>query len=79
MFNTLLNVPPFAYLIFAFVALVLVIGWILVPFILMNTNAHLRRVLREQERTNALLETIRPSRRVEDRDIPSLRVEPRDR
>lgn len=79
MLNSLLALPPFFYLIFAFVALLLVIGWILVPFILMNTNAYLRRVLREQQRTNELLETMRPTRRVQDSEIPSLRVDPRDK
>ena len=79
MLDLLLKIPPFLYLIFAFVALILVIGWILVPFILMNTNAYLRRVLREQERTNALLEAMRPSRSAETNALPSMRVEPRDR
>ena len=79
MLDLLLKIPPFLYLIFAFVALILVIGWILVPFILMNTNAYLRRILREQERTNALLEATRPSRSPDTTAIPSVRVEPRDR
>ena len=41
--------------------------------------AHLRRVLREQQRTNELLEAMRPVRRVENSEIPSLRVDPRDK
>jgi hypothetical protein len=79
MLNSLLALPSFLYLVFAFVSLLLVIAWILVPFILMSTNAHLRRVLREQQRTNELLEAMRPVRRVENPEIPSLRVEPRDK
>jgi hypothetical protein len=79
MLNSLLALPPFLYLVFAFVALLLVVAWILLPVILMSTNAHLRRVLREQQRTNELLEAMRPVRRVESTDIPSLRVEPRDK
>ena len=79
MLNSLLALPPFLYLVFAFVALLLVIAWILLPLILMSTNAHLRRVLREQQRTNELLEGMRPVRRVENSEIPSLRVDPRDK
>ena len=64
MFNPLAGIPTIAWLIFAVVVVVLIIGWIILPFIMMNTNAYLRRVLREQERTNALLEAMRPARRV---------------
>jgi hypothetical protein len=79
MLNSLLALPPYLFLVFAFVALLLVIAWILLPLILMSTNAHLRRVLREQQRTNELLEAMRPVRRVQDSEIPSLRLEPRDK
>lgn len=79
MFNPLAGIPTIAWLIFAVVIVVLVIGWIILPFIMMNTNAYLRRVLREQERTNALLEAMRPQRRVEASDVPSVRVDPRDK
>ena len=44
---------------------------------MMNTNAYLRRVLREQERTNELLEAMRPARRIDF--VPSVRVDPRDK
>ena len=40
MLNSLLALPPFLYLVFAFVALLLVIAWILLPLILMSTNSH---------------------------------------
>ena len=79
MLNSLLTLPPYLFLVFAFVALLLVIAWILLPLILMSTNSHLRRVLREQQRTNELLEAMRPVRRVENPEIPSLRVDPRDK
>ena len=79
MFNPLAGIPTIAWLIFAVVIVVLIIGWIILPFIMMNTNAYLRRVLREQERTNALLEAMRPSRRIEGSDVPSIRVDPRDK
>ena len=76
MFNPLAGIPTIAWLIFA---VVLIIGWIILPFIMMNTNAYLRRVLREQERTNALLEAMRPARRIDSSDVPSVRVDPRDK
>lgn len=79
MFNPLAGIPTVAWLIFAVVIVVLVIGWIILPFIMMNTNAYLRRVLREQERTNALLEAMRPQRRIDSSDVPSVRVDPRDK
>ena len=79
MVNALVGIPTVAWLIFAVVLVVLVIGWIILPFIMMNTNAYLRRVLREQERTNALLESMRPPRRVAESDMPSIRVEPHDK
>ena len=79
MLNALVGIPTIAWLIVAVVLVVLVIGWIILPFIMMNTNAYLRRVLREQERTNALLEAMRPPRRVEGSDMPSIRVDPRDK
>lgn len=72
------NIPTFVYLIFGFIAVALVLGWILVPFILMNTNAYLRRLLREQERTNELLDALRVPRQA-GAGVPSVRVEPRDR
>ena len=75
----MLDIPRYVYLILGIVVVVLVIGWILIPFILMNTNAYLRRVWREQERTNELLEAMRPSRRVPQTDVPSVHVEPRDK
>lgn len=73
--------PTWLYIIFAIIALVVLVGWILLPLILMNTNAYLRRLLREQQRTNQLLEAMRPSRRADGSgtDVPSVRVEPRDR
>ena len=79
MFNPLAGIPTIAWLIFAVVIVVLIIGWIILPFITMNTNAYLRRVLREQERTNALLEAMRPTRRIDSSDVPSVRVDPRDK
>jgi len=79
MFNPLSGIPTIAWLVVAVVMVVLVIGWIILPFIMMNTNAYLRRVLREQERTNALLEAMRPPRRGETSDMPSVRVDPRDK
>lgn len=39
-----------------FVGVALAFAWILLPFILMGTNSELRRILREQQRTNQLLE-----------------------
>jgi heme exporter protein D len=78
MFNPLPDIPTIAWLIVAIVMVVLVIGWIILPFIMMNTNAYLRRVLREQERTNALLEALRSPRRVDSPDMPSVRIDPRD-
>ena len=76
----MLDAYPLPYLVIGIVAVVLVIGWILVPFILMNTNAYLRRLWREQERTNELLESIRrPPRAPVASDMPSVRVEPRDK
>ena len=79
MFNPLAGILTIAWLIFAVVIVVLIIGWIILPFIMMNTNAYLRRVLREQERTNALLEAMRPARRIDSSDVPSVRVDPRDK
>jgi hypothetical protein len=78
MFNPLPGIPMIAWWIVAIVMVVLIVGWILLPFIMMNTNAYLRRVLREQERTNALLEAMRPPRRTDASDMPSVRVDPRD-
>ena len=76
----MLNAYPLAYLVIGIVGIVLVICWILLPFILMNTNAYLRRILREQERTNDLLEAARrPSRVPAASDLPSVRVDPRDK
>jgi hypothetical protein len=37
------------------------IAWVLLPFILLLTNAHLRTLIREQERTNQLLDDRLPS------------------
>ena len=78
MFNPLPGIPTIAWWIVAIVMVVLIVGWIILPFIMMNTNAYLRRVLREQERTNALLEAMRPPRRTDASDMPSVRVDPRD-
>jgi hypothetical protein len=71
-----------AYLaIAAGVLLLLIICWILLPFILLSTNRHVRRLLREQEKTNALLESMarpRESRETPE-SLPSVRLEPGSR
>lgn len=51
--------------------LVLLVLWIVLPFLVMNTNSYLRRLLIEQHRTNELLESMRRPRE------PSARVDPR--
>ena len=43
------------YMVLVVIVLVLVITWICLPIILLSTNAHLRRVIAAQERTNELL------------------------
>ena len=57
--SALASVPS---LVLAAVILLLIICCILLPFILLSTNRHLRRLLREQEKTNALLESMRRPR-----------------
>jgi Flp pilus assembly protein TadB len=74
MFGLLSSAPPWLMVILGIFALVVIVGWILLPLILMNTNAYLRRVLREQQRTNELLEAMRPPRRTESADVPSVRA-----
>lgn len=44
------------YLVLALIGLAVAVGWIFVPFILLNHGAHLRRLIEEQQRTNQLLE-----------------------
>lgn len=63
------DVPALSWviaLLFALAAFV-VIAWVLIPLILLNINAYLRRILREQERMNRLL----------DERLPALRPPPR--
>jgi hypothetical protein len=77
--NTLANVPYFA--IGAVVLLLIVCCLLLLPFILFSTNRHLRRLLREQEKTNALLESMRRPRESSEtpESLPSVRLEPDSR
>ena len=81
MYELINAMPTWLFIIFAIIAIVVLTGWIFLPLILMNTNAYLRRVLREQQRTNQLLEAMRPARRADGSgtDVPSLRVERRDK
>ena len=50
---------PFGYLIITVLAVVLTIAWIIVPFAIIGTKPLLRRLIREQEQTNVLLESLR--------------------
>lgn len=78
--DILLGIPHIR-LVIGVVVLLLVICAILLPFILLSTNSHLRRLLREQEKTNALLESMRrPSEPRDTREeLPSVRLEPNSR
>ena len=42
--------------------ILLVIAWILVPVILLRTNARLGRICKEQQRTNEILQSLRRPR-----------------
>lgn len=46
---------PAGYLIIVFIAFVLVVCWIILPFAIIGTKPLLRELLREQKRTNELL------------------------
>ena len=80
MLDILLGIPHIR-LVFGAVVLLLVMYAILISFILLSTNGHLRRLLREQEKTNALLESMRrPSEPRDTREeLPSVRLEPNSR
>lgn len=49
------------YLFLILVALAVALAWILLPFILLSTNAHIRTLIREQQRTNQLLDDRLPA------------------
>jgi hypothetical protein len=73
------NVP---YFIIAAVVLLLIICCVLIlPFILLSTNRHLRRFLREQEKTNALLESMNRPRESNEtpEPLPRVHLEPDSR
>lgn len=56
-----LDNPLSVYFILILIALAVAIAWILLPFILLSTNSHLRTLIREQQRTNQLLDDRLPS------------------
>ena len=51
----------FIYLVLFLLALAVAVAWILMPFILLSTNSHLRALIREQQRTNQLLDERLPT------------------
>lgn len=50
------QVGGFLYIALVIFGLVLLVCWIVLPFALIGTKAILREIVREQRRTNALLE-----------------------
>lgn len=59
------------YVVLFVLVMILVVLWIVLPFLVMNTNACLRRLLIEQQRTNELLESMR-----RPRAAPAGRIDP---
>lgn len=59
------------YLVLFFLGLALTLAWIVVPFVLFSINARLRRLWLEQQRTNALLESMRRPRDASGRPGPN--------
>jgi len=47
------------YLLLIIAGIVLLVLWILVPFIMLSMKGVLHRLVEEQQRTNALLESLR--------------------
>jgi hypothetical protein len=74
--SALAGITSTVWLILAVLLLVLIVAWILLPLIMMSTNGHLKRILREQERTNALLQSLQPMRPTAD-GLPSIRADRR--